>query len=61
MDSRAMEFEDEQFELIIDKALLDCILCGESTNKNISKHLGEVNRVMKPNGVYMIISFGDPE
>ena len=61
MDSRAMEFEDDQFELVMDKALFDCILCGESTNKNINKYLTEVHRVMKPSGVYMIVSFGSPD
>ncbi len=61
MDSRAMDFEDDQFELVLDKALFDCLLCGESTAKNVTKHLNEVHRVLKPGGVYLVVSFGAPE
>ena len=41
--------------------MLVSIQCGEGSNTNASKMLAEVYRVLGPNGVYLMISFGSPE
>lgn len=35
--------------------------CGEGSNTNASKMLTEVYRVLGPNGVYLMVSFGSPD
>merc|ERR1712093_206756 len=60
MDARAMELADGTFNVVIDKANLDSILCGEGSTHNAQKMLQEVSRVLQPNGVYICISNGQP-
>jgi len=60
MDGRAMELPDQNFNVCIDKATLDSVLCGEGSTHNAQKMLQEVSRVLQPNGVYIAISHGQP-
>mmetsp|Transcript_121930 Transcript_121930/g.352132 ORF Transcript_121930/g.352132 Transcript_121930/m.352132 type:complete len:210 (+) Transcript_121930:41-670(+) len=61
MDARAMtEAADGTFNVVIDKATLDSILCGEGSTHNAQKMLSEVSRVLQPTGVYIAISHGQP-
>ena len=60
MDGRAMELPDQKFNICIDKATLDSVLCGEGSTHNAQKMLQEVSRVLQPNGVYIAISHGQP-
>jgi len=39
MDVRDMIFENDSFEVIMDKAFLDCIFCGNHAFKNVDKCL----------------------
>ena len=34
MDVRNMNFEPDSFDLVIDKACMDCIFCGENSFEN---------------------------
>ena len=34
MDLRAMDFESGKFDVVVDKATLDSLLCGESSTHN---------------------------
>lgn len=61
MDIRALDFEPGQFDCIIDKGTLDSILCGESSTSNAQKALNEIHRVLSPKGVYICVSYGQPE
>lgn len=61
MDVRDMKFEDNSFDLIIDKSTIDALLCGENSYINVAKMLKETQRVLKDDGYYMIISYGKPE
>lgn len=61
MDVRDLKYEDEFFDMIFDKSTIDAILCGESSFINLAKMLKEVDRVLKVNAIYMIISYGQPE
>ncbi|CAK9000076.1 unnamed protein product [Durusdinium trenchii] len=60
MDGRSMELPDANFNVVIDKACLDSILCGEGSTHNAQKLLTEVSRVLQPNGVYIAVSHGQP-
>jgi len=61
MDARALDFEDGTFDCVVDKGTLDAILCGENSVANAQKVLSEVHRVLAPNGVYILISYGTPD
>ena len=52
------QFEDDSFDAVIDKTLLDALCCSSDAVDIVPKMLAEVGRVLKPNGgQYMIISF----
>eukprot|EP01015_Nassula_variabilis_P011213 TRINITY_DN190_c0_g1_i3.p1 TRINITY_DN190_c0_g1~~TRINITY_DN190_c0_g1_i3.p1 ORF type:complete len:132 (+),score=22.07 TRINITY_DN190_c0_g1_i3:84-479(+) len=61
MDARQMDFESGSFDCIVDKGTLDAILCGEGSTTSASKMLSEVYRVLNNKGVYLMISYGQPE
>ncbi|XP_076887920.1 uncharacterized protein LOC143538198 [Bidens hawaiensis] len=61
MDVRDMGFFlDDTFDSVIDKGTLDSLMCGTDIPISASQMLGEVSRVLKPGGVYMLITYGDP-
>lgn len=61
MDVRELSYDSETFDFIVDKSTIDAILCGECSFINVAKMLREVDRVLKVGGVYMVISYGQPE
>merc|ERR1711998_421234 len=61
MNVCSLEFPDEAFEAVIAKGLMDAILCGEGSTANVAKMCMEVSRVLKPNGVFFIVSYGVPD
>jgi len=58
MDVKALAFQDNSFEAVIDKGTLDSILCGDGSGPNAAQMLSEIYRVLTPNGVYICISYG---
>ncbi|PIA53685.1 hypothetical protein AQUCO_00900338v1 [Aquilegia coerulea] len=61
MDVRDMSlFPDDSFDTVIDKGTLDSLMCGTNAPLSATQMLGEVSRVLKPGGVYMLITYGDP-
>jgi len=52
--SERLQWEDASFDLILDKSTLDCLLCTDRATAGL---LAEVYRVLKPGGVYLLISF----
>ncbi|XP_021736440.1 methyltransferase-like protein 13 [Chenopodium quinoa] len=61
MDVRDMTFfPDDSFGSVIDKGTLDSLMCGTEAIISASRMLGEVSRLLKPGGVYMLITYGDP-
>jgi len=60
MDARAMELPDACFDVIIDKALFDSQLCSENNLNDAAVMVSEMDRVLKPGGVYIVISHGMP-
>ncbi|GAB4832490.1 hypothetical protein Ancab_006512 [Ancistrocladus abbreviatus] len=61
MDVRDMSFfQDELFDGVIDKGTLDSLMCGTDAPISAARMLGEVCRLLKPGGIYMLITYGDP-
>ncbi|XP_059311655.1 uncharacterized protein LOC132063214 isoform X1 [Lycium ferocissimum] len=61
MDVRDMSFfPDESFDAVIDKGTLDSLMCGTNAPICAAQMLGEVSRLLKNGGVYMLITYGDP-
>ncbi|KAI8474181.1 MAG: complex I intermediate-associated protein 30-domain-containing protein [Monoraphidium minutum] len=46
---------------VLDKGTLDAILCGAAPADNAAAALAECCRVLKPGGVFMLVTYGDPE
>ncbi|KAJ7949220.1 Methyltransferase-like protein 13 [Quillaja saponaria] len=62
MDVRDMSFfPDESFDGVIDKGTLDSLMCGTDAPISAAQMLGEVCRLLKPGGTYMLITYGDPK
>lgn len=61
MDVCDMTYEDNYFDVVIDKSTMDALLCIPNAFLNIAKMKKEAIRVLKPNGVYLSITFGRPE
>ena len=55
------EFGDNEFDVIFDKAVLDSVLCGENALPIVANILKGLHRVLKPGGVYIIVSNGNEE
>lgn len=60
-DIRYLEFEDNSFDLIVDKGTLDAILCGDDSAINSALALKEMCRVLKSGGKLLIFTYGKPE
>jgi len=54
------EFEDNSFDIVIDKSTIDALLCGENSFIMTAKMMKEIQRILKAGGVYIAISYGDP-
>ncbi|GLT34742.1 hypothetical protein SLA2020_092410 [Shorea laevis] len=61
MDVKDMSaFEAGSFDAVIDKGTLDSILCGSNGRHNSTQMLEEIERVLKDEGVYIVITYGAP-
>ena len=61
MDVTDIKFEDNFFDIAIDKSTIDALLCGDNAFLNVAMMTKEVQRVVKPGGTYLVISYGKPE
>eukprot|EP01016_Furgasonia_blochmanni_P045551 TRINITY_DN643_c0_g1_i7.p1 TRINITY_DN643_c0_g1~~TRINITY_DN643_c0_g1_i7.p1 ORF type:complete len:305 (-),score=37.50 TRINITY_DN643_c0_g1_i7:269-1183(-) len=61
MDVRDLQYENNTFDLAIDKSTIDALLCGDDSFVSVARMMKEVQRVLKPGGVYFVISYGAPE
>jgi hypothetical protein len=51
---------DNCFDLIIDKALMDSLLCSEDAIRKISTMIRNMYRILKTGGTYIVVSHGTP-
>lgn len=56
MDACSLDFPDECFHAVFDKALLDTLTTGGHAFLRVKAMLSEVRRVLKPGGVYILVS-----
>lgn len=61
MNACHLDFPDGTFDCIIDKGTMDSILCGEGSTANVAKMCSEAVRVLKPDGVFFMVSYGVPD
>eukprot|EP00930_Biecheleria_cincta_P001041 TRINITY_DN102209_c0_g1_i1.p1 TRINITY_DN102209_c0_g1~~TRINITY_DN102209_c0_g1_i1.p1 ORF type:complete len:216 (+),score=44.20 TRINITY_DN102209_c0_g1_i1:58-705(+) len=60
MDATSMGLSESSFECVIDKSVLDTFACGKNAANIIAGYLGEVERVLRPGGMFLCISYGEP-
>ena len=51
--SQSQSKNQQYFDYVVDKGLMDALMCDEGCN--LEKYLGEVRRILKPNGGKMIL------
>jgi ubiquinone/menaquinone biosynthesis C-methylase UbiE len=56
MDALSMDFENQFFDVVIDKAMLDSVLCADGGFQKATEVIREIYRVLKHDGVYFIVS-----
>ena len=65
VDPVANEFKrgipDGTFDVAIDKGTADSVLCSDDGRKRMKQALHEMDRILKPDGVYIIVSHSGPE
>ena len=61
MDCCDLTYPDNFFDVVIDKSMIDTLLCAENSVLKTCLMLKEGQRVIKENGgVYISISYGRP-
>jgi ubiquinone/menaquinone biosynthesis C-methylase UbiE len=61
MDCRDLKYNDEFFDMVLDKSTIDALLCGSFAYLNVAIMLKECQRVLKTGGYYVAISYGVPQ
>jgi len=59
--SEKLSFPDASFDVCVDKGCLDSILCGDSSTVKVADSIYNVLRVLKPTGIFVIMSHWPPE
>ncbi|KAI9282622.1 S-adenosyl-L-methionine-dependent methyltransferase [Sporodiniella umbellata] len=68
MDIRDLKFENESFDIVIDKGTMDALMCdrgdvwdpSEELIREVKGEVDEVERVLKVQGIFLYITFGQP-
>ena len=55
MDCRQMQFDDNEFDVVIDKATLDAISCGGV--ESVQQVAAQVHRVLRPAHPFLLITY----
>jgi endothelin-converting enzyme len=61
MDCKSMTFPNESFDIAFDKGTIDSIICGPHPIASVHATLTEVERVLAPAGLFIVISLGSPD
>jgi len=61
MDATKMTgLRDGEFDLVIDKGTIDAFMCARGSAGLVADAMGEVHRVLRPAGRFVVVSFGGP-
>jgi len=52
-------FRDNTYDVVLDKAVLDAIMCGQDSTDKVIAALVDIQRLLKPGGAFLSISHGD--
>lgn len=55
-----LPFEDNKFDVVFDKGMMDSLMCSGPASKNVNPIMSEICRVLKPGGFFFEISYGTP-
>lgn len=55
------DLPEQSFDAIIDKALIDSLLCTQNTAVTVQQYIFEVERLLTDDGIFICISHGNPE
>ena len=55
------DIESESVDAVIDKALLDSIVCSDTGHIHVQQYVDEIERIFTSTGVFIVISRGNPE
>ena len=58
--TRLTAHADCSFDAVIDKGTLDALACGGDSTGNTKAMARETLRVLRPGGVFIMITYGDP-
>lgn len=61
MDATSTSFEDGHFDVVLDKCLIDTLLCEDDEDALIARYFSEMSRVMADAGLGIFITFGPPD
>jgi ubiquinone/menaquinone biosynthesis C-methylase UbiE len=56
-----LNYPNEFFEAIVDKALFDSIACSEEGQIKITQYVNEVERILTDTGIFIVISNSNPD
>lgn len=55
------DLPEGSFGAVVDKALFDALLCTQTGSVTVQQYVNEVERLLDDTGVFIIISYGNPE
>jgi ubiquinone/menaquinone biosynthesis C-methylase UbiE len=61
MDCCQLSFDNESFDVVLDKSTMDCLCCCENSVHQISTMMKESWRCLCPGGLFISLSFHDKE
>lgn len=61
MDVTDMRYPDKSFDMVLDKSVIDALLCSDAPYSNAAKMLHHIHRVLSDDGYYFAILYGRPE
>lgn len=56
MDVTRMPYADNNFQAVLDKSLVDCLLCCDGAMDVVRQYMDEAFRVLAPGGIFIIVS-----
>jgi EEF1A lysine methyltransferase 4 len=57
MDVRKLTYPSESFDMVLDKSTIDSLMCSDTPLTNVAAMVDEAYRVLKPGGVYFVVSY----